>query len=191
MKRSRETDFENNRNKIARKYIDLNPPKWKNYDRSMDEITKDDLKKMLEITLKSNEEFLKRKPKYKSLKKLCVCLCQGGGKHYVDGKTGLRDIDIYTFYEDHPTIKYPYRRRAIEDFGKSKFGKNTKADKDFILDFDGKPMDIMGRQIEFENNYEDSIKKYLSEAKTKTAYYLSLKNVVVLEPIEDLGKVIW
>jgi hypothetical protein len=32
---------------------------------------------------------------------LCVALCQGAALHYVDGKNGVKDIDVWTFYPEH------------------------------------------------------------------------------------------
>ena len=29
---------------------------------------------------------------------LCVVLCQGGACHYINGKTGVKDLDVWSFY---------------------------------------------------------------------------------------------
>jgi hypothetical protein len=33
---------------------------------------------------------------------IAVALCQGAALHYVDGKTGVKDFDVFTFYAAHP-----------------------------------------------------------------------------------------
>ena len=100
-------------------------PEWKKYDktRSYEQITYSDLRKLLNLTLKDHKQFLNKNPKYRNLKILSICLCQGGALHYIDKKTGVRDFDVYIFFDDRSTVRYPVRRKGFADFGKSKFGK--------------------------------------------------------------------
>jgi hypothetical protein len=48
---------------------------------------------------------------------LCVALCQGAALHYVDGRNGVKDFDVYMFYAAHPTGTFPYRWRTEADSG--------------------------------------------------------------------------
>ena len=46
----------------------------------------------------------------------CVALGQGAARHYLDGQTGVKDFDVWTFFAAAPTRPYPdpalFRRRA-------------------------------------------------------------------------------
>lgn len=182
------------------KYI-LDVPSWKKIGRSYEKITKDDLERLLKLTKDDYDDFVNRHPKYKDLKILSICLCQGAALHYIDGQTGVRDFDIFMFFERKGCVRYPFRRRGFKDFGKSKFGKtyinlnNFKSSSKSSSKYEntkGRTIDIMGREINnIDNDYEKSIQEYLANPKSDTSYYLSQKAVVVLEPIKDLGKIIW
>jgi len=168
---------------------------WKKLGRSYDKIDKSDLKILLKHATDDLDSFVKKHPKYKQLKSkiIAVCLCQGGGLHYNDGTTGIRDFDVYTFFSDDCSIRYPVRRRAVKDFGINKFGKTypTPKERNNYPDFIGRNVDIMARHIEDKKNYIESLQTYLTEQKTPTAFHLAQKGVVVLWPENDIGKTIW
>jgi len=184
------------RSKSTPKYV-LNEAPWKKIGRSYEKITKSDLKRLLKLTKDDHKDFIRRHPKYKNLKVLSICLCQGGALHYLDGKTGIRDFDTYIFFERNQSIRYPCRRRGFGDFGESKFGKtyinpSNSQSVNKYTQAKGRYVDIMGREIDnIDNDYEKSIQNYLKEPKSATPYFLSQKAAVVLEPINDLGKIIW
>jgi len=55
---------------------------------------------------------------------LLVAPCQGGALHYLDcknqvrNKNGVKDLDVYSFYAEHPRVPWPYRgRHGVRDFG--------------------------------------------------------------------------
>lgn len=169
-----------------REEVDAAYAAWKQKGRSYEKITKKDLKKLLSLAQKDNSSLKRRHPKYRQLKQLAICLCQGGALHYVDGKNGIRDFDVFTFYAEHPSIRYPVRRKVVADFGVSRHGKSLGRE-----DLRGRSVDLMGRQIHESVDYETSIQEYLEEQRTDTACYLARKAVVTLWPVEDMGKVIW
>jgi hypothetical protein len=71
------------------------------------------------------EDLFARKPRYRALgeRLICVALCQGAALHYVDGKNGVKDFDVWTFYAAHlDNPDYPWRRRKAVDFCDPKFG---------------------------------------------------------------------
>ena|SRR5260370_21237557 len=73
------------------------------------------------------DEFFSRHPRWQQLyanRLLCVTLCQGAAVHYVDGRYGVKDFDVWTFYAQHPDEAFPWRRVGRKDYGSSKFGKN-------------------------------------------------------------------
>lgn len=179
-------------------YPKLVVPKSKQLGRSYEKIEKSDLERLLKLSMDDFNDLKKRKPEYRKSKIISVCLCQGGALHYVDGKNGIRDFDVYIFFDNSSPIKWQCRRRIVADFGESKFGRTyefmrTSTEVDYDPKYKGRKVDLMGRDIHFDplDTYIEAIQKYLSEENTPTAHYLSLKAVVVLSPVEDMGKVIW
>jgi hypothetical protein len=55
---------------------------------------------------------------------ICRALCQGAALHYLDGRTGVKDFDVWSFYVAHGDGPFPYRWRGTADFGPSKFGRS-------------------------------------------------------------------
>jgi hypothetical protein len=160
-------------------------------DRSYERITHGDLVRLAEIARLDREDLFARKPRYRALGEhlICAALCQGAALHFVDGKNGVKDFDVWTFYAAHPDDPdYPWRRRRAVDFGDPKFGLSP--DKP---DFAGRHVDLLGRSLEEAEGADPAVilRKYLSEGRTETARRLAEKAVVLLEPVDRLGTVIW
>ncbi len=160
--------------------------------RSYAKITKPDLKKLLEHARADRNDLFERNPKWKRLyskRVICTALCQGAALHYVNGKNGVMDFDVWTFYTAHKDAPFPYRRNGSRDFGKSKFGVHPN-DTDKLV---GRCIDLLGRSLPCSpmSDPVQAVIDYLSNQKTKSAQELSKKAVVILEPEELIGKVIW
>ena len=56
---------------------------------------------------------------------LCRALCQGAALHYLDGRNGVKDFDVWSFYAALAEGPFPYRWRGTADYGPSKFGRWT------------------------------------------------------------------
>ena len=96
-------------------------------ERCFEKIEKEDLEKLLKFAVEDREDFFTRYPRWRKLysnRLICIALCQGAAQHYINGKRGVKDFDIWTFYAEHPDAPFPYRRMAVKDFGKSKFGRH-------------------------------------------------------------------
>lgn len=163
--------------KVGRKY------------RSFKKIELNDLKRLADIAKNDRNNFFLKYPTWKrefSHRVLCVALCQGAGQHYVDGKTGINDFDIYTFYRKNPDKKWYAKRIKSYDFGNPKFGQSI--DKP---NFIGRRVDCLGREIEVRKNETTiiALRRYLQESNTTTSRCLSNKSVVLLEP--KCGYVVW
>ena len=159
--------------------------------RSYERITRGDLTRFALIARLDREDLFARKPRYRPLgeRLICVALCQDAALHFIDGKNGVKDFDVWTFYDAHPNDPdFPWRRRKARDFGDPKFGRSP--DKP---DFVGRHVDLLGRSLEVEGEADPAValRKYLSEGRTKTARRLSEKAVVLLEPADQLGTVVW
>jgi len=78
--------------------------------RSHAPFTDEHLKRLVKIALEDQEGLFERNPRlaiYRKRLKL-VALCQGGALHLLDCKEGLKhtngvkDLDVYSFYAEHP-----------------------------------------------------------------------------------------
>jgi len=160
-------------------------------NRSYEPIERADLSRLVEIARADLVDFFARKPRYAALENrlVCIALCQGGAQHFVDGRNGVKDFDVWTFFAAHldePT--FPWRRRKARDFGDPKFGRSSDH-----LDFVGRHVDLLGRSVEVagHDHSVSVLRRYLSEGETETARRLSEKALVLLEPADRLGTVAW
>jgi len=149
----------------------------------------DDLKRLAEIARQDREAFFRKHPDWARLyqgRVLCVALCQGAAQHYVDGRVGINDFDVWTFYKTNPERPWPPRRRKSYDFGDARFGQSVGRPN-----FVGRRVDCLGRDILVleSDDAVSALRRYLQHGRTKTARLLAQKAVVLLEP--DLGKVVW
>lgn len=159
-------------------------------ERSYLQITKSDLNKLGEIAKQDRQEFFSRYPDRKA-KDLCTALCQGAASHYVNGKNGVKDFDVWSFYLKTAAEKeYPPRRKKSKDFGKSKYGVRAQDKKKGYL---GRRVDLLGRSIQLlgRESMIRALQRYLAEGRTTTSKALSQKAVVLIEPKTALGKIIW
>ena len=159
--------------------------------RSKQKITKRDLRKLLMLARADIDGFFDRKRVYKKPyhgKEKLVALCQGAASHYIDGKNGVKDFDVWFFYPQKGDVILPYRRTGVVDFGESKFGKNPNKPR-----FDGRNVDVLMRSTKYFNrgNPKVCIEVYLSNCKTKTAKLLARKAVIGLYPENVFGEVLW
>lgn len=162
-----------------------------NMSRSQCSIEPADIAQLAKIAAEDRADLFARKPELGRLYKdrvLCVALCQGAALHFVDGKNGVKDFDVWTFYRAHQSGPYPYRRNVARDFGDQKFG--TSQDRP---DFVGRRVDCLGRSIPCPREQDplEAVRDWLRSGRTKSARKLAEKAVVVLEPESERGTVIW
>ena len=119
---------------------------------------------------------------------ICTALCQGAALHYIKQGDGIKDFDVWSFFARNPEVDLPPRRRSIRDFADPKFGKTPGYDH-----FTGRKVDFMMRSIDTYglNDPEAILRHYLQNGQTESARQLARKAVVLLEPDNLIGKVIW
>jgi hypothetical protein len=159
--------------------------------RSYDLITDNDLKILVELARKDRTDLFVRKPdtgRLYSKRLFAVALCQGGALHYLDGKNGVKDLDVWSFYTEDTERPFPYRRRGESDFGIPKFGKTIGYEH-----FEGRKVDLIGRSLRNAdvNDPVGTLRKYLRNGKTEAARQLANKAVILIEPANLFGTVVW
>ena len=148
-----------------------------------------DLQRLLILAEQDREAFFEAHPQWRKSyggRVLAVALCQGAALHYLDGKTGINDFDVYTFYRANPRKEWYAKRIKSYDLGDAKFGRSVDRP-----DFVGRRVDCLARGIAVRGDEEvrAALRRYLMEARTETARLLSAKAVVLLEP--HCGEIIW
>jgi hypothetical protein len=106
----------------------------------------------------------------------------------LDGKNGVKDFDVWSFFRAHPARPFPYRRNASADFGDPKFGRSPEWEH-----FIGRRVDLLGRSmiVSPHQSPADALRRYLSFSKTASARALAKKAMVLLYPRAQLGTVVW
>jgi hypothetical protein len=102
---------------------------------------------------------------------LCRALCQGAALHYLDGRNGVKDFDVWSFY------------------GPSKFGRWTGDPPSYT----GRRVDFLGRSLPAPVGADPAavLRDYLSAAHTASAKALAAKAVILLTPEHSSGERVW
>src|SRR5262245_43936354 len=72
--------------------------------RSLEKITDSDLERLCELAQSDLRSLFERRPQLGRLyaeRLLCIALCQGAALHYVDGRNGVKDFDVWSFFASH------------------------------------------------------------------------------------------
>jgi hypothetical protein len=159
--------------------------------RSFETISRDDLVRLAAIERRDRADRFSRKPEWKELyaeRLLCVALCQGAAKHFLNGSTGVNDFDVWTFYAEHPLRPFPPRWRLVHDFGDAKFGQSVDSPQ-----YIGRRVDCISRSIPALVGEDPmyALRRYLSAARTTSAQFLRQSAVILLEPAGRLAEVVW
>lgn len=160
-------------------------------ERSYRTITNADLKRLGQIAAQDRNGLFQRKPELGLLYSkglIAVALCQGAALYYLDDENGIKDFDVWSFYQAAGARPYPYRRRGVEVFFDPKFGKLTDSPH-----FVGRRVDLLGRSIEV-TDISDPVAilcRYLASGKTESSRFLENKAVILIEPPNLLGSVVW
>lgn len=159
--------------------------------RSYELLTLEDLRQLGKLARSDRESLFDRRPETGNLYRnrlFAVALCQGAALHFLDGKNGIKDFDVWSFYTEAPERPFPYRRNTRMDFGDPKFGISEDAPH-----FVGRRVDMLGRSLKGADPAApvDSLRRYLSQKATSTAFYLAQKAVILIEPEDLLGYVVW
>ena len=147
--------------------------------RSLEQIDRDDLIRLAELAARAEGALFARRPRGAGRyadRLVCRALCQGAARHYVDGRNGVKDFDVWSFYAERGDGPFPYRWRGTADYGPSKFGRFP----DDPPSFTGRRVDLLGRSLDVPLGADPVtvLRGYLSAARTASARALAEKAVV-------------
>jgi hypothetical protein len=92
----------------------------KDVHRSLARVDRADLLRLAALAADAEAELFERNPRGSGRyagRLLGRALCQGAALHYVNGKNGVWDFDIWSFYARHDDWPFPARWRGTGDFG--------------------------------------------------------------------------
>jgi hypothetical protein len=161
-------------------------------ERSVAPITLDDLARLAELARTDRDQLFARHRllgRRYAERVLCVALCQGAALHYVDGRSGVKDFDVWTFYAAHPDGPFPYRRVARADFGPSKFGRLPND----LRPYAGRRVDLIGRSLPvgLDTDPVQALRRCLATPGLAAHGALARKAVVLVDPAHLRGVVAW
>lgn len=159
---------------------------------SLVRIERTDLVRLAALTAEAEARLFARHPegagRYAG-RLVCRALCQGAALHYLDGTTGVKDFDVWSFYAERANRPFPYRWRGTADYGSSKFGRYSGD----LPSFTGRRVDMLGRSLKVPPDADPAtvLRSYLATARTKSARKLAAKAVVLIHPEQFVGMVVW
>lgn len=163
-------------------------------DRSYAPMAVDHLVRLGKIAKRDREQMFARNPHLEVYRDrvLLVALCQGAALHYVDGKNGVKDLDVYTFYAAAPGVMLHPQRRATADFGESEFGYWSKEKLIKERRYVGRRVDLLQRSLRVspETDPVAAVRGWLAHG-AGTPAFLRQKAVVGIWPKKHLGEIIW
>ena len=116
-------------------------------------------------------------------------LCQDAALHFPDGKNGVKDLDVWSFYAALDDGPFPYRWRGTADFGPSKFDRYPGDPPSYT----GRRVDFLGRSLPVPPDADPAaaLRDYLSTTHTATAKALAAKAVILISPGQPVGECVW
>ena len=161
-------------------------------DRSLERIEIADLLRLAALAADAEEQLFRRNPQSSGRyagRLLGRALCQGAALHYVNGSNGVKDFDVWSFYAQYDDWPFPARWRGTRDFGPSKFGRYPGDPPRYS----GRRVDLLGRSLPVRPGADpaDVLRRYLAARRTASAKALAAKAVVLIDPENRAGEIVW
>jgi hypothetical protein len=162
------------------------------YGRSLERIDRSDLLRLAKLAADVEAGLFARDPhgagRYAG-RLVRRALCQGAALLYLDERNGVKDFDVWSFYAARNDGPFPYRWRGTADYGPSNFWRYP----DHPPSFTGRRVDLLGRSLDVSLDAEPAtvLYDYFPAARTRSAKELAAKAVVLINPEQLAGKVVW
>jgi hypothetical protein len=150
-------------------------------------------------------------PAYRD-RRLAVVLAQGAARHYIDGRTGVKDLDVWTFYASIAGRRFPADRRETHaDFGPSDLGRQLYRPAEARSpreaerfrrwqSYAGRRVDLLMRAIPPPEEPTPeaiyaAIREWLTGGQRRddgsSPAHLARKAMIIIDPEPDRGRTIW
>jgi len=152
-------------------------------NRSSVELSDGDLRRLAIVAQMDREQFFATHGRWRQLygdRFICTVLCDEGPD--APGYT------VWGFFREHPDAPLPYRRKRVWPVQDSRFGR--------CLDhpaFAGKSVAVISRSIPagLLDDAGGTLRRYLQAGRSASARLLRDRRLVLLDPAEDRGVVVW
>ncbi|GGL12909.1 hypothetical protein GCM10012284_54460 [Mangrovihabitans endophyticus] len=173
------------------------------------------LRRLSDLAEQDHEYFTRDdgRPEYRN-RRLLVALGQGAALHYLDRRTGIKDLDLWTFYAAVPGRRFPADKRETHaDFGESDLGRqrydldaarNQRERSRFQTwqNYSGRRVDFMLRSLPVPPDavIEDAVaavQRWLAQGAATNArhkptpWHLAKKAMILVWPHERAGDQLW
>ena len=177
--------------------------------RSYEPLTLDHLARLSALAERDRQQFYVKQPAFRD-RHIATVLAQGSGQHWVDHTNGVKDLDVWSFFalpEGFTRFPADVRKRHV-DFGPSELGRQA-----YDLDnpdlnppdrttfkrwstFTGRRVDLMlrGLPCNLDTDPGEAIRHWLRKGRKPgdgSPWYLAQKGVVLIDPPERRGEIIW
>lgn len=138
-------------------------------------ITADDLRVMQQVGEDEFRRFV-RNARYTVYadRLVLIALCQGAAQHYYGGGNGVKDVDLWLFFEEHPVVRIPHIANCRRSISVTFPALGVRR------------VDLMKKMIPANfvvpGDPLMTVKSYLTGSQNTTPVYLSQKPVVGLYP---------
>lgn len=169
--------------------------------RSNAPLTLDHLVRLAKLARDDRERFLRSQPDFRGFHTATV-LAQGGGLHWISGITGVKDLDVWSFFALPPGYtRFPadVRHRHV-DFGASALGRQrydlasarSPAERrsfETWSRFEGRRVDVMmrGLPVDVEDDPAASIRTWLRHGKRSSSPLVPGPRKVLCSSIRSSG----
>lgn len=178
------------------------PPTPRSYRR----ITAEHLDRLSDLAAADRERFYVGQPRYRG-RHLATALAQGAALHWLDGTTGVKDLDVWSFFAlppEHDRFVASVRKVQV-DFGPSELGRQSydlagartpreRARFERWSRFAGRRVDLMlrGLRCRPDEDQAEAIRAWLrSGTPGSSAWWLAQKAVVLIDPPGRRGERVW
>jgi len=176
--------------------------------RSYAQITDDHLERLSVLAAADREEFYVKHPEYRR-RFLATVLAQGAALHVLDGKNGVKDLDVWNFFAlPRGVTRFPADKRNVHvDFGTSALGRQpyeldeapnavVRAKWAKWSSFEGRRVDLLMRGLACRPTADpvDVIRDWLIAGQAKpgsSPYRLAEKAMIMIDPADRRGEVVW
>jgi hypothetical protein len=154
--------------------------------RSYEILNSADLERIASVTIRTLAGIFDRAPVaglYRD-RMFLLALAQGSALHYLNRTNGIKDFDVWAFFEAGAAKPFPHRKRWCTDFGPSRFGRHPDDNR-----YCGRRLDLMGRSIDFADGEspQGAVRRWLA-SQAKSAIALRQKPMYCLWPRNAFGE---
>ena len=161
-----------------------------NDGRSYAPLTTNHLKRLARFVSKEHQAWSDARHDLKG-QLVAGCLAQGAAQHFLDGRTGVKDFDLWLFYDRSHLAKgiREHGVRSTGDFGPSVFDRYPDDPETFV----GRRIDFMCRRLPTNVPREppDAAVMAWLQSDNQSPMWLRKKPVIMLWPTTYHGVVIW